>query len=139
MLRTAHDLIAAAGRGIDLGTLHDEYAERQRDARRFTDAYRRYCWDVTSIDDVRLAPFHLLASEGEVHADRTHVWHMEQARRLAAHSPVLLATDYRVADLADEAACRSVEDWWLGLTREGGEGMVVKPLDFLPGGGRGRI
>ncbi len=140
MLETAHDLIAAAaGRGVEVGPLPDDCAVRRRDARRFTDAYRRYCWDVASIDDVRLAPFHLLASEGRVHADQTHVWHMERLHRLAAHSPVLRATEYRVADLADEAACRGVEDWWSGLTREGGEGMVVKPLDFLPGGGHGRI
>lgn len=140
MLRTAHDLIAAAaGRGVEVGALADEYAGRQRDARCFTDAYRRYCWTVSFIEDVRLAPFHLLASEGKVHADQTHVWHMKQMHRLAAHSSVLLATEYRVEDLADEAACRRLEDWWLGLTQEGGEGMVVKPLDFLPGGGRGRI
>lgn len=140
MLRTAHDLIAAAARrGVEVSALADDYAGRQRDAGRFTDAYRRYCWEVASIEDVRLAPFHLLASEGKVHADRTHVWHMEHLHRLAAHSPVLLATEYRVADLADEAACQGIEDWWLGLTQEGGEGMVVKPLEFLPGGGRGRI
>ena len=134
MLREAHDLIAtAARRGVEVGTLHDEYAERQRDAQRFTDAYRRYCWNVASIEDVRLAPFHLLASEGKVHADQTHAWHMEQLRRLAAAgSPVVLATEYRVVELADEAACRSLEDWWLGLTQEGGEGIVIKPLAFIP-------
>ncbi len=134
MLREAHDLIAAAaGRGVEVGTLHDEYAERQRDAQRFTDAYRRYCWSVASIEDVRLAPFHLLASEGKVHADQTHAWHMEQLHRLAAAgSPVVLATECRVMDLADAAACRSLEDWWLGLTQEGGEGIVIKPLAFIP-------
>ena len=135
LLREAHDLIAAAtGRGIAVGTLRDEYAERQRDAQRFTDAYRRYCWNVASIEDVRLAPFHLLASEGKVHADQTHAWHMEQLHRLAAAgSPVLLATKCRVVELADEAACQSLEDWWLGLTQEGGEGIVIKPLAFVPG------
>ena len=30
----------------------------------FVDAYRRYCWPVNSLDDWKLAPFHLLASEG---------------------------------------------------------------------------
>jgi len=137
MLREAHDLIAAAaGCGVEIGTLRDEYAERQRDAQRFTDAYRRYCWNVASIEDVRIAPFHLLASEGKVHADQTHVWHMEQLHRLAAAgSPVVLATEYRVVELADEAACQRLEDWWLGLTQEGGEGIVVKPLAFVPGHG----
>ena len=46
-----------------MSSLHDEVAERQRAAQAFTDAYRRYCWNVASIEDVRLAPFHLLASE----------------------------------------------------------------------------
>jgi protein phosphatase len=138
MLREAHDLIAAtAGRGIDLGALHDEYARRQRDALCFTDAYRRYCWSVASIEDVRLAPFHLLASEAGVHTDQTHVWHMERLHRLAAAgAPVLMPTDYRVVDLAEEAACAGLEDWWLGLTQAGGEGIVVKPLAFIPGHGK---
>lgn len=137
MLREAHDLIAAtAGRGIDLAPMHQEYAERLRDAQRFTDAYRRYCWPVSSIEDVRFAPFHLLASEGRVHADRNHIWHMERLHRLAtAGSPVLVATGYRVVDLADPAACQNLEDWWLGLTQEGGEGIVVKPLAFVPSRG----
>jgi len=140
MLAQTHQLLEmAGGRGIDIGELSAGYAERWRDAQRFTDAYRRYCWPVTSIDDVRLAPFHLLASEGGVHINQTHVWHMEQLHRLAADASLLLATHYRVADLADEAACESVIDWWLDLTEKGGEGMVVKPLDFVSGEGQSRI
>ncbi len=135
MLRQAHDRIfAAAERGVAMGALHDEYAGRQRAAQQFTDAYRRYCWNVASIEDVRLAPFHLLASEGRAHTDQTHIWHIEQIRRLAAaDTQVLMATACRVVDLADEAASRGLEDWWLGLTQEGGEGIVVKPLTFIPG------
>jgi protein phosphatase len=30
---------------------------------RYVDAYRRYSWPVRSLEDHRLAPFHLLASE----------------------------------------------------------------------------
>ena len=134
MLHPAHALIASAeARGLEVSALRDEFAERARDAQRFTDAYRRYCWDVNSLDDLRLAPFHLLASEGKVHADRTHVWHMETLHRLAQHGdPLLLATPFREVELNDAAACRSLEDWWLGLTEAGGEGIVVKPLGFTP-------
>ncbi|MDQ3462697.1 MAG: hypothetical protein M3471_06685, partial [Actinomycetota bacterium] len=35
-------------------------------AERFVDAYRHYCWPVESIDDLRLAPFQILAGEGKV-------------------------------------------------------------------------
>jgi protein phosphatase len=141
MLRKAHETIAATSRrGVEIAALRDEVAERQRAAQAFTAAYRHYCWNVASIEDVRLAPFHLLASEGKVHTDQTHVWHMAQLRRLAeAESPVVMATESRIVDLGNEADCQGVENWWLGLTQECGEGMVVKPLDFIPGGGQGRI
>lgn len=137
LLRPAETLIAAAAnRGVAMAELPARYAERRQAATRFTDAYRHYCWSVASIDDVRLAPFHLLASEGRVHSDQTHLWHMAQLHRLAAAdvSPLLLATAYRAVDLADVAACQALTAWWLELTGQGGEGMVVKPLDFIPGG-----
>ena len=31
----------------------------------------------TSLADIRLAPFHVLATEGAVHVDKDHVWHMD--------------------------------------------------------------
>ena len=40
------------------------YSERLDRVRKYREAYRRYCWPVTSLADYRLAPFHLLASEG---------------------------------------------------------------------------
>lgn len=134
MLRPAQEWIAAAEtRGLDISALRDRYTERARDAQRFVDAYRRCCWHVHSLDDIRLAPFHLLASEGKVHADRTHVWHMETLHRLSRHGDgFLLATPFRIIDLSDDAARAGLEDWWLGLTDEGGEGIVVKPVDFIP-------
>ena len=33
-------------------------------------AYRHYCWEVNSVDDLRIAPFHVLASEGAVHINK---------------------------------------------------------------------
>jgi protein phosphatase len=101
------------------------------------EAYRRYCWPVQSLDDLRLAPFHLLASEGRVHVDKDHVWHMETLARLCAVDPgLLLATPYRVVDLSDEPSERAATEWWEQLTSGGGEGMVVKPLAFVQRGRR---
>ena len=63
-------------------------------------AYRQYCWPVASIDDLKLAPFHLLATEGKVHVDRDHVWHMETLSKICrCDSPLLLATPYKVVDV----------------------------------------
>ena len=38
---------------------------------------------MNSVDDLKLAPFHLLASEGTVHVDKDHLWHMQTLARLA--------------------------------------------------------
>ena len=58
-----------------------------------------------SLADYRLAPFHLLASEGAVHVDKSNGWHMETLHRLAAADPdFILATPFLEIDLGDEAA-----------------------------------
>ena len=44
---------------------------------------------------------------------------------------VLVATPFRVVDLSDTTQVESATNWWMELTARGGEGMVVKPLDFL--------
>ena len=36
------------------------------------EAYRRYSWPTDGIEGLQIAPFHLLASEGAVHADKPH-------------------------------------------------------------------
>jgi protein phosphatase len=127
---------AAAERGAEVGPLLDQARARLDLTRRYTEAYRRYCWPVTSVEDLRLAPFHLLATEGKVHVDRDHVWHMEALANVCQTDPaLLLATPYRVVDLADTASQDEAVRWWEELTAQGGEGMVVKPYDFI---GRGR-
>jgi polynucleotide kinase-phosphatase len=105
---------------------------------KYRDAYRHYCWPVCSIDDLKLAPFHLLASEGTIHADKQHTWHMETLAKLcAADSTLLLATPFTLVDVNDPASCDAASAWWTEMTTGGGEGMVVKPLDFISKGRRG--
>ena len=114
------------------------YRRREQDVGLYIDAYRRYCWRVDSIDDLKLAPFHLLASEGWVHDDKDHAWHMQAIARLVEANPDLLAlTPFRVVDLTDPAGEAAAVLWWEELTARGGEGMVVKPLCFIHQGRRG--
>jgi protein phosphatase len=125
-------LDAAAAHNPELLALRDSYQERFDLATRYVDAYRRYCWPVQSPDDLRLAPFHLLASEGHVHIDKDHVWHMDTLARLCRHDTgFLVATPYRRLDLLDNTNESEATAWWESLTEAGGEGMVVKPLSFL--------
>jgi protein phosphatase len=114
------------------------YRDRQQGIERFVAAYRRYCWPVNSLADLKLAPFHLVATEGHVHTDKDHIWHMETLVEICRADPELLrATPYRVVELTDPASQAAGIAWWEELTGQGGEGMVVKPLDFIHRGSRG--
>lgn len=104
----------------------------------YVDAYRHYCWPVQSVSDLKLAPFHLLATEGQVHVQKDHVWHMEKLGELCkASDGLLLATPYKQVDVTDTATVEEATRWWEELTAHGGEGMVVKPVEFIARGRRG--
>lgn len=101
-------------------------------AKQFVEAYRRYCWPVNSLNDYKLAPFHLLATEGKTYFDKDHLWHLEQIQAICAANPqLLLATRFQVVDLEDPASEVAATQWWEAMTGAGGEGMVVKPLSFV--------
>jgi protein phosphatase len=118
--------------------IKDEYRRREENLGKFVAAYRQYCWSVASLTDLKLAPFHLLATEGGVHADKDHVWHMENlAKMCRCDAELLLATPYKIVDVTDPASEAEGIDWWTNLTERGGEGMVVKPLNFIVRGNRG--
>jgi protein phosphatase len=120
--------------------LAGRYDERRVMAGQYIEAYRRYCWTVHSLDDLKLAPFHLLASERAVHTDKDHVWHMTTLGRLcAADAGLLQATPYKVVNLNDDGAQQEGIAWWEELTASGGEGVVVKPSQFVGRNRRGLI
>ncbi|MEX0653010.1 MAG: polynucleotide kinase-phosphatase [Phycisphaeraceae bacterium] len=132
LAETVEVLEQASQRSAEATSLLERYRGRHDHLARYTEAYRQYCWPVASVDDLRLAPFHLLASEGAVHTNRDHDWHMAMARRLAAaDGQVLMATDHRIVDLTDQAGVDDAVAWWTTLTETGGEGMVVKPMEFI--------
>ncbi|MGE3635246.1 MAG: polynucleotide kinase-phosphatase, partial [Sandaracinaceae bacterium] len=142
--------IAAAGRagfGDALGALRrlaehdpsasmvfDLVAARLPHVEDYERAYRGHAWEVSGLDGYAVAPFHLLASEGRVHVDprHDHVWHMETLAALCrADSSLLRETRYEAVDLTDEESEARAIAWWTSLTDAGGEGMVVKPRQYL--------
>ena len=135
----AASLERAAERGIETEGLLALMKTKTDAVECYRDAYRHYCWPVTNVDDLRLAPFHLLATEGAVHTDKPHTWHMETLRRhlTQTSSPVLHATNYRTVNLNDARNVQEAVGWWEELTSGGGEGMVVKPARFVTEGRRG--
>jgi protein phosphatase len=134
-------LSAAATRGVDgasLGPMAERTRERAAMVDRFADAYRRYCWPVGSLDDLKLAPFQLLAAEGTVHALKDHSWHLEVLTSLcAADEGLLQPTRYLAVDVTDPPSQEAAERWWDRLTETGGEGMVVKPASPVAPARRG--
>jgi hypothetical protein len=53
--------------------------------------FQNYCWQVESIDDLQLAPFHLLATENAVHTDKNHLWHLDRLAEICQ----IAQKDYR--------------------------------------------
>jgi protein phosphatase len=140
-------LTQASARGLEAGDLLLRTQQRQRMVSDYVAAYRRYCWPVESVKDLKLAPFHLLATEGKVHTDKPNDWHMETLRRLCEasrtaggeYAGMLLATPCRIVEVTNPESEAEGVQWWEELTSRGGEGMVVKPLDFVVKGRRGLV
>ncbi|MEX2557784.1 MAG: polynucleotide kinase-phosphatase [Actinomycetota bacterium] len=131
-------LDSALARGAEVADLAAHTAERRDMAERFVNAYRHYCWPVDSINDLRLAPFQILAGEGKVHALTDHLWHLDVLTRLAETDPsTFRATATITVDLDDADSEAAATAWWEEMTGRGGEGMVVKPIDVVHRGPRG--
>jgi protein phosphatase len=127
----------AAARGVEMGETVTHFQTRLEAAQHYGQAWEHYCWSVQSVNDLRIAPFHLLASEGAVHTDKPHTWHMQTLAKLAATGDALfMATQYRVVDVNDAKQVTDACEWWENLTAQGGEGMVIKPLDFIANSGQ---
>ncbi len=133
-------LAEAAARGLDLGDLAAQTARRAKALERYSEAYRRYVWPVAGLDDLRLAPFHVLAGEGGVYAGQPHAWHLQLIDRLVDADPDWFRrTERRFVELADERAVAEAVAWWEAMTSSGGEGMVVKPASFTAVDGKNRL
>ena len=139
-LPVAIGALRASAENHEISALAEQYQQRKEAADLYVEAYRRYCWTVRSLADLKLAPFHLLASEGAVHSAKDHLWHMGiLARMCQADIGLLLATPFQVVDLTDRADQEKGIKWWEELTASGGEGMVVKPLEFVAKGRKGLV
>ena len=118
----------------------EKFGARSHSIEKYIKAYQHYCWPVNSLDDLKIAPFHLLATEGKVHIDKDHEWHMKTLARICSfETKIMLATPYMVIDVTNEDSLKSGTAWWEALTGNGGEGMVIKPLTFTAKGKKGLV
>lgn len=134
MLPAAAAMIASAReRGVEgLDELHARTKDRSAHAFDYVSAYRNYCWDTNGLDGIEIAPFQILAAEGEVLARRPHRWHLDIIDGLVDRDPTLFRrTERWFVDPNNTDAVAEATNWWLESTASGGEGMVVKPADTI--------
>lgn len=159
-------LVYATGRGSTVGRVDAPLQEtdeqklkemagrwlaREDAMEQYVEAYRRYCWPTDGMKGLKLAPFHVMATEGCVHADKSHLWHLSIGTALAeAGTDLFVQTNARFVALSDSfppagigvrpTPSNEAIEWWHKMTTRqiesvevaDVEGMVVKPLDFTP-------
>lgn len=65
---------------------------------------------------------------------------MQTLAALAEAEPrLLVATPYRLVDLHDQASVEQTIAWWQKLTAAGGEGIVIKPKQWVVQNSRGIV
>jgi len=134
-------LQSAKDRGItDVEPILKKVSYKNKAVSKFIDAYRNYCWDVNSVEDYKLAPFHILATEGSVHVDKDHHWHMDSIKQIClADESIFRITPYKILETNNKESVENAIDWWTEMTEKGGEGMVVKSFDFISYGKEGLL
>jgi len=124
----------------DISFLLGRFSNRLKLITQYISAYQQYCWPIKSINDYKLAPFHLLATEKNVHVSQNHEWHMTILSKICEQDEdILLATSFMIVDVTDNASEEQAIKWWRKHTANSGEGMVIKPLDFVAKGKRGLV
>jgi protein phosphatase len=130
----------AISNGAPAQALLEKYTQRLEQTTNYVTAYRQYCWPVNSLDDYKLAPFHIMATEGKTWFDKDHEWHMSAIKNICAgDEQILRATPYLLVEMGNEASEQAAINWWEQLTAAGGEGMVMKPYTFLSKDAKGLI
>ncbi len=55
-----------------ISKLTQSFIRKNEQAAQFVTAYQGYCWEVESLDDYQLAPFHILATEEQTYSSKSH-------------------------------------------------------------------
>ncbi|MDF1695509.1 MAG: polynucleotide kinase-phosphatase [Saprospiraceae bacterium] len=134
-------LLKTQKRNIDgIDELLEKFQYKKQATEKFIHSYQNYCWEVNGIEDYKVAPFHILATEGNVYVDKSHEWHMEEIQKICkSDAEIFTMTNFKIVDTNEESSINEAIDWWTQMTESGGEGMVVKPFDFISYGKEGLL
>lgn len=119
-------------RNLDVSELEKIFLPKKENISKFIASYKNYCQEVDSINDIKVAPFHILATEKNVYKNKSNLWHMENIADFCEYEQnILLKTKFLEVNTNNEDDIEKACKWWEELTSTGGEGFVVKPFDFL--------
>ncbi|MDE5833452.1 MAG: hypothetical protein K2H64_10835, partial [Desulfovibrio sp.] len=112
-------------------TLSRRLEENRESLLAYNKVWRSYCAPATSLATIRIAPFHILATENKVWSDLSHDRHLAVLEEHLGNLPFFAPTRNIIVDLDAPDGVERATAFWLDLTAAGAEGMVVKPLDFI--------
>lgn len=115
----------------ELDALRERLGARRERIERYNSVWQSYCQPVSGIADLRVAPFHILATEGKVWSDVSHDRHLESIGRHFRDLPLFRPTRNRIVSLEKEDGSAVATAFWEELLADGAEGMVIKPLEFV--------
>lgn len=130
-------LLLAQQNGMDVQSWIEEFEQKRKNAQSFSEVYNQYCWEIQRLDDIKIAPFHLLAHSKESFFLKTHQWHMEQNEYFSTISSLFMKTDYMIVN--DEESLTKAVRWWEEITADGHEGVIFKPYHFLARNQKGKL
>ena len=136
-LAAAQDAVRrAALRGAPAEAVADDLAGKVVMAESFAAVVRSYAWPVAGLDELKIAPFHLLASEGEGPHRPAAFLAPGAAGTAGGMRSAVQGHRHAHGRSGQRAERRQRSHGGSELTAHGAEGMVVKPADFLALGRR---
>lgn len=117
--------------GLALAALISGLEKKRGAIRDYNKVWSSYCGEVRGAGDIRLAPFHILATEGRVWSGAAHDLHLSLLEKYLRDLPNFVPTRNKIVDLQNEKDISGGLGFWEDLLADGAEGMVVKPLDFI--------
>ena len=126
----------ADSRGIGAAEMLRRFRVKAGLAERYAEAVDRYDWPVATVDDLQAGAFPPACDgQGAVHDDKDHGWHMSQLAETVRKATTVLVDDRRFAHRRSRGRGQLCNDSHRlvepNSPRQGGEGMVVKPWDFV--------
>ncbi len=119
----------AAGEKEEFIDWLNEYEEKLENAHIFREVFQKYCWNVEDVNNIQIAPFHILAHSNQTFFHKPHTWHMKMNRKLAEMTDIFVETEFKVIE--DTASEEEVIKWWTDITEDGHEGIVIKPDSYI--------